>query len=89
MELATAYDLTLIRDACEALGSEYNHRRVGSFGECAVSDLYPNKQMRKGEGGIVTTDDNEWVRLFRCLRNRGRLGDMAQSRSPGTQLPDG
>jgi len=72
MELAARYDLALIEDACEALGTEYNHRRVGSFGDCAVFAFYPNKQMTTGEGGIITTDRDEWAQLFRSLRNQGR-----------------
>jgi len=72
MDLASRYELALIEDACEALGTEYNHRRVGSFGDCAVFAFYPNKQITTGEGGIITTDREEWAQLFRSLRNQGR-----------------
>lgn len=65
-------DLVLIEDACEAVGSEYNGRRVGTFGKAAVFSFYPNKAMTLGEGAIVTTDDQRWAALMRSLRNQGR-----------------
>src|SRR5262249_28350347 len=64
--------LTLIEDACEAIGAEYRGRKVGSFGKAAVFAFYPNKQMTMGEGAIVTTDDLDWAALMRSLRNQGR-----------------
>ncbi len=72
LEVAEGYGLALIEDACEALGTEYHHQRVGSFGDCAVFAFYPNKQMTTGEGGIITTDRDDWAQLFRSLRNQGR-----------------
>ena len=72
LELATQHDLMLIEDACEALGAEYSGQRAGSFGSCAVFAFYPNKQMTTGEGGIITTDEDDWVSLLRSLRNQGR-----------------
>lgn len=64
--------LVLIEDACEALGSEYRGRRAGGQGKAGVFGFYPNKQMTTGEGGIITTDDDEWAATFRSLRNQGR-----------------
>ncbi len=74
-ELTTLCDdsaLVLIEDACEALGSEYRGRRAGGLGKAGVFGFYPNKQMTTGEGGIITTDDDEWAATFRSLRNQGR-----------------
>jgi perosamine synthetase len=70
--LAERYGLSLIQDACEALGAEYKGRRVGSHGVDAVFAFYPNKQMTTGEGGIVTTRDEETWRRLVSLRNQGR-----------------
>ena len=67
--------LTMIEDACEALGATHRGRKVGSFGKAAVFGFYPNKQMTTGEGGIVTTDDADWAGMMRNLRNQGR-GEM-------------
>jgi perosamine synthetase len=65
-------NLTLIEDACEAVGAEYNGRKVGTFGKAAVFSFYPNKAMTLGEGAVVTTDDPHWAERMRSLRNQGR-----------------
>lgn len=71
-ELCRERDLLLIEDACEAVGSEYRGRKVGTFGKAAVFAFYPNKQMTMGEGAVITTDDPDWATLLRSLRNQGR-----------------
>jgi perosamine synthetase len=71
-ELADRHGLTLIQDACEALGARYRGRPLGSHGPSAVFAFYPNKQMTTGEGGIVTTHSEEEWRLLVSLRNQGR-----------------
>ncbi|HZG36083.1 MAG TPA: DegT/DnrJ/EryC1/StrS family aminotransferase [Gaiellaceae bacterium] len=71
-ELCERHGLTLIQDACEALGAEYRGAPVGSHGPPAVFAFYPNKQLTTGEGGMVTThSENEWS-LLKSLRNQGR-----------------
>jgi perosamine synthetase len=70
--LAGKHGLVLIQDACEALGAEYKGQRVGSQGVDAVFAFYPNKQLTTGEGGIVTTHDEETWRKLVSLRNQGR-----------------
>jgi perosamine synthetase len=67
-----ARNLVLIEDACEAVGAEYNGRKVGTFGKAAVFSFYPNKAMTLGEGAVVTTDDPHWAELMQSLRNQGR-----------------
>jgi perosamine synthetase len=71
-ELCERHGLALIDDACEALGAEYRGRPVGSQGLSAVFAFYPNKQIATGEGGVVTTHDEETWNLVRSLRNQGR-----------------
>ncbi len=71
-ELAEQHGLTLIEDACEALGAEYKEKPIGSHGPAAVFAFYPNKQMTTGEGAVVTTHSEEEWRLLRSLRNQGR-----------------
>jgi perosamine synthetase len=70
--LAEKHGLVLIQDSCEALGAEYKGRTVGSHGVDAVFAFYPNKQMTTGEGGIVTTNDEDTYRALVSLRNQGR-----------------
>lgn len=72
VKLAREYGLFLLEDACEAIGAEYQGRRIGSFGDAAVFAFYPNKQMTTGEGGMVVTDDSRIADLCRSLRNQGR-----------------
>ena len=70
--LCERHGLTLIQDACEALGSRYKGAPVGSHGVDAVFAFYPNKQMTTGEGGMVTTHSEEVWRKLVSLRNQGR-----------------
>jgi perosamine synthetase len=72
METARKHGLTVIEDACEAVGAEYKGRKAGTLGDVAVFAFYPNKQITTAEGGIVVTDRTEWDVLFRSLRNQGR-----------------
>ena len=71
-ELCERHGLVLIQDACEALGARYRGAAVGSHGADAVFAFYPNKQMTTGEGGIVTTHDEDTWRRLVSLRNQGR-----------------
>ena len=58
IELCTSRGLSLIEDACEAIGSEYRGRKVGSFGGTAAFSFFPNKQMTTGEGAMITCGDS-------------------------------
>jgi perosamine synthetase len=71
-KIARKYNLKLIEDSAEALGSEYKGKKCGSFGEAGVFAFYPNKQITTGEGGILVTDNEELAKLARSMRNQGR-----------------
>ena len=71
-EIARRYNLLLIDDSAEALGSEYKGRKCGSFGEAGVFAFYPNKQITTGEGGVLVTDNEELAKLARSMRSQGR-----------------
>ncbi|MBI3596510.1 MAG: DegT/DnrJ/EryC1/StrS family aminotransferase [Nitrospirae bacterium] len=73
--MAAQYQLKLIEDACEALGSEYRKKKTGRFGDCAAFGFYPNKQITTGEGGIIVTDNESLARLCKSMRNQGRGDD--------------
>ncbi len=70
--LAARYNLALIEDAAEAIGSKYQGRSAGSFGDAAIFAFYPNKQITTGEGGVLLTKDPDLARIARSLRNQGR-----------------
>jgi perosamine synthetase len=71
-EIGKKYNLRLIEDSAEALGSEYKGKRAGSLGEVGVFAFYPNKQITTCEGGILVTDNEELARLARSMRSQGR-----------------
>jgi perosamine synthetase len=70
--IARRHGLVLIEDACEAIGAEFDARRVGSFGDLAVLGFYPNKQLTTGEGGAVLSRDPAHAARLCSLRNQGR-----------------
>jgi perosamine synthetase len=77
MEIAEEYNLLVIEDACEALGSEYMGKKVGSFGKAAVFAFYPNKQITTAEGGMIVTNDRSIAKLCMSLRNQGKEDDSS------------
>jgi perosamine synthetase len=74
-DIAAEYGLSVIEDACEALGAEWEGRRAGSMGSAGVFGFYPNKQITTGEGGMIVTDDEGVAKLCRSYRNQGRDAD--------------
>ena len=73
--IAERHGLWVIDDSCEALGAEYKGRPIGSHGVSGAFGFYPNKQIATGEGGMVTTHDEEEWELLKSLRNQGRSYD--------------
>ncbi len=69
--VAERHGLALFEDAAQAHGATLGGRPVGSFGRFAMFSLYPTKNMTSGEGGIVTTGEDEVARRLRLLRNQG------------------
>jgi perosamine synthetase len=77
LRIARRLGLFVIEDACEAIGAEYEGRKVGALGDVGVFAFYPNKQITTGEGGAVVTDNPEIALKVRKLRNQGRDGSEA------------
>lgn len=65
-------DLFLIEDCCDAVGSLYDDRMAGSFGDIATVSFYPAHHMTMGEGGAVLTGDPVLERAIRSFRDWGR-----------------
>jgi perosamine synthetase len=63
--------LTLIGDACHALGGEYKGKKVGTLADLTVFSFHPVKHITTGEGGMVTTADPKLAALMRRFRNHG------------------
>jgi perosamine synthetase len=73
--IAARHGIAVVEDACEALGCTIAGRPIGSHGNPAVYGFYPNKQLTTGEGGMITTDDEDVARELRSLVNQGRSDD--------------
>ena len=71
-KIAKKYNLFLIEDSAEALGSEYKGKKCGSFGQAGIFGFYPNKQVVTGEGGMVVTKNKNIAELGRSMRDQGR-----------------
>ncbi len=72
LEIARQHHLCVIEDACEAIGAEFDGRKVGGWGDAGVFAFYPNKQITTGEGGMVVTENPRIASMVRALRNQGR-----------------
>lgn len=72
MELVEKYKLILLEDCCDALGSTYDGKPLGSFGEMASCSFYPAHHITTGEGGIVTCNDPKIEKIIRSFRDWGR-----------------
>ena len=70
-EIAENHDIKIIEDACQAHGSGVNGKRAGSFGNAAGFSFYPTKNMTTGEGGMITTNDDDIADKARKFRNHG------------------
>jgi dTDP-4-amino-4,6-dideoxygalactose transaminase len=70
-ELAKKHNLRVIEDAAHAIGSKYKDKLIGSFGDVQVFSFHPNKVITSGEGGCITTSDDELARLIGIMRFHG------------------
>ena len=70
---ATARDCNLwvLEDAAEAHGAEVNGKKVGGLAQCAIFSFFGNKIITTGEGGMITTDDDELAARLRLFRGQG------------------
>lgn len=70
--LAEEKDLWLIEDSCDALGAEFNGKKVGTFGTFATFSFYPAHQITMGEGGAVVTNKPAYRKILESFRDWGR-----------------
>ena len=71
MTLLRKHNLRVIEDAAHAISAEYKGRRIGSFGDIQVFSFHPNKNMTTGEGGCITTRDDDLAKQLMLLRFHG------------------
>jgi len=70
--LADTHDLAVIEDACHGLGGTVEGRPMGAVGAMGCFSFYSNKVMTTGEGGMLTTDDDDIAQRIKCLRSHGQ-----------------
>ncbi len=71
-ELCKKYNLWLIEDTCDALGAEYNGKKVGTFGDIGTLSFYPAHHITMGEGGAVFMNSDELKIIAESFRDWGR-----------------
>lgn len=71
MELAEEFNLRIIHDAAQALGSTYMGAEIGEFSDACCYSFYPSKIITTGEGGMVTTNSEELGYRVGLLKNHG------------------
>ena len=72
---ANRHELTVIEDAAQAFGAKFHGNRVGSIGDLGCFSFYPTKVLGAfGDGGLVTTNNDELAVQVRLLRNHGIVG---------------
>jgi CDP-6-deoxy-D-xylo-4-hexulose-3-dehydrase len=72
MALIEKYDLIFVEDACDALGSFYDGKKLGSFGHISTCSFFPAHHMTMGEGGFVATKNNKIRKAIASIRDWGR-----------------
>jgi len=78
IDIADRYGLALAADGCHALGAEYKGTKVGSLADLTVFSFHPVKHISTGEGGMITTDDEDLAARMRLFRNHGIATDHHQ-----------
>ena len=71
MEIAKEHDLIVIEDAAQAHGAEYKGKKVGNLGDMACFSFYPTKNMTTSEGGMITTNNEEFAENAKIFRAHG------------------
>ncbi len=74
-KLARKYKLKLIEDCAQAIGAEYQGKKVGTFGDAAAFSFYPTKNLGAyGDGGMVVTNNRKVAQRAKMLRAHGSKG---------------
>lgn len=77
--IAERHNILVIDDACHALGAQYHKRPIGSLAALNIFSFHPVKPITTGEGGMVTTDNEEWAKRMRQFRNHNMNREAQES----------
>jgi perosamine synthetase len=72
--IADQHELFMVEDAAQGVGVKFQDRHVGSWGDLSCFSFYGNKTITTGQGGMITTDQEELMRRCLILKNHGRTG---------------
>ena len=72
--------LILIEDTCEALGSKFNKKYLGSYGDFSSFSFYYSHHITSGEGGMVCTKNNKYNEILKTLRSHGWSKDLTNNK---------
>jgi CDP-4-dehydro-6-deoxyglucose reductase, E1 len=76
ISLCNKYNVILMEDVCESLGSKYRGRNLGTFGVMSSFSLYYGHHLSSIEGGVICTDDEEMYDLLKMIRSHGWDRDL-------------
>ena len=80
-EIAKKYNLFVIEDACQAVGSAYKGKMIGGIGDAACFSFFPTKNLGGfGDGGMITTNDEKTATICRAFREHGGGQNGAKAR---------
>jgi len=79
IDLCEKYGVTFLEDACESLGSTYNGKKIGSFGEMSTFSTYFGHHISTIEGGFVSTDNEHFYNVLLSIRSHGWSRDLDES----------
>ncbi|MHA1229168.1 MAG: DegT/DnrJ/EryC1/StrS family aminotransferase [Candidatus Helarchaeota archaeon] len=71
IKIGKEHEIPVIEDACQAHGAEYKGKKVGSIGDIGCFSFFESKNMMTGEGGIITTNDDEIAEKCKLIRHHG------------------
>lgn len=72
MEIAHKYNLKVVEDCAQSIGSEYKRKKSGSFGDLSTFSFFPTKNLATyGDGGMIVTSSEEYVEYCKIFRSHG------------------
>jgi UDP-2-acetamido-2-deoxy-ribo-hexuluronate aminotransferase len=80
IEIAKEYNIPIVEDAAQSVGSKYKEKKTGTFGKIGCFSLHPLKNLSGvTDGGIITTDDEDIAKQIKQLRNHGLIDRDSQN----------
>ena len=88
MDIVNRHNLILIEDTCESLGSKYNEKYLGTFGDIGTYSFYYSHHLTTMEGGMIVTNNDDDYELMKCLRAHGWSRNLNNKDEIQKQFPD-